>query len=75
MTGKAEHLPARAELQKDPVTGLWPGQRHPLDVPDFLRRTSSAPMTQPSTKAELRALIGRARAAQRRRRYQSEMRN
>lgn len=23
---------------KDPVTGLYPGQRHELDIPDFLRR-------------------------------------
>ena len=72
MTRKTEHLP---ELQKDPLTDLWPGQQHPLDIPDFLRRTSSAPITPPSTKAQLRALIDRARAAQRRRRYQSEVRN
>jgi hypothetical protein len=72
MIRKAEHLP---ELQKDPVTGLWPGQQHPLDIPDFLRRTSSSPMLPPSTKAELRALIDRARAAQRRRQYQSELLN
>ena len=74
MTRKTEHLPVRPELQKDPVTGLWPGQQHPLDIPDFLRRTSSAPTTPSSTKAQLRALIDRARAAQRRR-YQSEMLN
>jgi len=28
----------RPELQKD-ANGLWPGQQHPLDIPDFLRRT------------------------------------
>lgn len=28
----------RPELVKDPVTGLYPGQRHPDDIPDFLRR-------------------------------------
>jgi hypothetical protein len=22
----------------DPITGLFPGQKHPLDIPDFLRR-------------------------------------
>lgn len=27
-------------LVKNPVTGLWPGQKHPLDIPQFLRRTS-----------------------------------
>jgi hypothetical protein len=30
--------PGRPELQKD-ENGLWPGQQHPLDIPDFLRRT------------------------------------
>jgi hypothetical protein len=29
MIRKAEHLPVRPDLQKDPVTGLWPGQQHP----------------------------------------------
>ncbi|WP_315792687.1 hypothetical protein [Bradyrhizobium sp. SZCCHNRI1002] len=68
----AEHLPARPELQKD-ENGLWPGQQHPLDIPDFLRCASSTPRTQPSTKAQLRALVDRARAAERQRRYQSEI--
>jgi hypothetical protein len=31
--------PLRPELQRDPVTGLWPGQQHTGDIPDFLRRT------------------------------------
>jgi hypothetical protein len=22
----------------DPITGLFPGQKHPLDIPDFLKR-------------------------------------
>ena len=29
----------RPELIKDPMTGLYPGQRDPLDIPDFLKRT------------------------------------
>lgn len=29
--------PSRPELTKDPVTGLWPGQAHPMDIPDFLK--------------------------------------
>jgi hypothetical protein len=32
--------PPRPDLAKDPVTGLWPGQRTPEDLPDFLRRTA-----------------------------------
>jgi hypothetical protein len=31
-------FPARPELRKSPLTGLYPGQNHPLDIPDFLRR-------------------------------------
>lgn len=27
----------RDELLKCPVTGLWPGQQTPYDLPDFLR--------------------------------------
>jgi len=34
-----ETVPVRPELIKDSVTELWPGQNHPLDIPDFLRRT------------------------------------
>jgi len=30
--------PARPELTKDPVTGLYPGQKHEHDIPGFLRR-------------------------------------
>jgi hypothetical protein len=35
-----EKPPLRPDLAKDPVTGLWPGQRTPEDLPDFLRRTA-----------------------------------
>jgi hypothetical protein len=34
--------PPRPELVKDPATGLWPGQKHPEDIPDFLRRTKDS---------------------------------
>jgi hypothetical protein len=30
--------PLPPALIKNPLTGLWPGQQHPLDIPDFLRR-------------------------------------
>lgn len=33
----------RSQLIKDPVTGLWPGQKHPEDIPDFLTRRGSPP--------------------------------
>jgi hypothetical protein len=29
--------PVRPELQRD-TNGLWPGQKHPLDIPAFLDR-------------------------------------
>lgn len=38
MTFPWETKPVRPELMKDPVTGLYPGQQHPDDVPGFLRR-------------------------------------
>ncbi len=38
----------RPELQRDPLTGLLPGQRDPLDLPDFLNRAKGLPKTAPS---------------------------
>jgi len=37
-----------AMLQKD-ENGLWPGQRHPLDIPDFIRtlRAPASPASSP----------------------------
>lgn len=39
MTAFPWQTATRPELTKDPVTGLWPGQATPEDLPDFLRRT------------------------------------
>ena len=43
------------ETVPDAVTGLYPGQRHPLDIPDFIRtfraslnREASLPKTAPT---------------------------
>jgi len=43
--------PARPELQKD-ANGLWPGQQHPLDIPDFLRRTPRPPTSSEAPQGE-----------------------
>ncbi len=39
----------RPELQRDPLTGLLPGQRDPLDLPDFLNRVKGPQVTAPSS--------------------------
>jgi hypothetical protein len=44
-------LSGRPELQKD-ANGLWPGQQHPLDIPDFLRRTPRPPTSSEAPQRE-----------------------
>lgn len=37
----------RPELQKD-ANGLYPGQQHPMDIPNFLNRATNLPATAQS---------------------------
>lgn len=39
---EAQNFPTnRPELHRDLLTGLWPGQEHPMDAPDFLNRATN----------------------------------
>lgn len=36
---------------RNPTTGLWPGQEHPLDIPDFIRTFRATTIWTPSPAA------------------------